>query len=155
MKPGYLSTARYAAEEVYREMGSGHTESVYETALSIELMSYTGEIVTRQVPCPLFYKGHVVGIGYIDILLPGVILELKSVAKLTPKDVQQVRKYLQAIELDYGLLINFGTDLEIVEVQRQIPAVIEVPFALTIEANKEFKEAWEKGEYEQTPSSED
>lgn len=118
----------FSARLVFNEMGSGHTESVYEAALAVEL-SLNDFVVTRQVPCPLTYKGYTVGVGYIDILLPDLPIELKSVSKLTPKDVQQVRKYLQAIDLDYGLLINFGTDLEIVEVK--------------------------KGDHEQTPSSED
>ncbi len=108
----------FCAEEVFNEMGPGHTENVYEAAMAIELMISGTATVTRQVPCPLVYKGHTVGVGYIDMLLDGLIIELKSVAKLTPKDVQQVRKYLAAIDLDYGLLINFGNDLEIVEVKK-------------------------------------
>jgi GxxExxY protein len=138
-------------------MGSGHSEAVYEACMALELGFDPFLTITRQVPCPLQSKGHVVGVGYIDILVDRkVVIELKSVAKLTPKDVQQVRKYLQAMDLDNGLLINFGNDLEIVEVTKHIPGVIEVPFELTPEANKEFKKAWEKkGDYEQTPSSED
>lgn len=145
----------YSANEVFNELGSGHTEAVYEAALSFELMLNGFATVARQVPCALVYKGFNVGVGYIDIWVHNVIVELKSVAKLTPKDVQQVRKYLQAIDLDYGLLINFGNSLEIVEVQRETSGILTVPFPLSSEDAVVLKETWEKGEYEQTPSSED
>jgi GxxExxY protein len=109
---------KHCAEEVFREMGSGHSEAVYEACLAIELQTYYGEPLTRQVPCTLKYKGYTVGVGFIDILLNDFPIELKAVTKITPKDVQQVRKYLEALDLEYGLLINFGNDLEIVEVQK-------------------------------------
>ena len=121
---------RQCAEDVYNEMGSGHSEAVYESCLALEISLYSGEPLTRQVPCALTYKGYTVGVGYIDLLLVNQFpIEVKAVAKVTPKDVQQVRKYLEALDLEHGLLINFGNNLEIVEVQ--------------------------KGENEQTPSSED
>lgn len=127
MKP--YPCVRYCAEEVFKHMGSGHSEAVYEASLVIELQIYYGEPLTRQVPCTLKYKEYTVGVGFIDILLNDFPIEVKAVTKITPKDVQQVRKYLEALDLKHGLLINFGNDLEIVEVQ--------------------------KGENEQTPSSED
>jgi GxxExxY protein len=127
MKPN--PNIKYCAEEVFREMGSGHSEAVYENCLALEMLIYFGEPHTRQVPCTLKYKGYSVGVGFIDILFNDTPIEIKAVTKLTPKDEQQVRKYLEALDLDYGLLINFGNNLEIVEVQ--------------------------KGEHDKTPSSED
>lgn len=153
-----IKWVKECAEEVFNEMGSGHTEAVYEAAMAAELIfirpyDYEPISITRQVPCPLVYKGITVGVGFIDILIrDSLIVELKSVAKLTPKDVQQVRKYLIALDLVSGLLINFGNDLEIIEVHKQIPGIIEVPFPVDPVA---LKEAWEKGDHEQTPSSED
>jgi GxxExxY protein len=114
-----IEWVKECAETVYKEMGAGHTEAVYEACMAIELGYSTFPIiVTRQVPCPLTYKGFTVGVGFIDILADDLIVELKSVAKLTPKDAQQVQKYLIALDLDNGLLINFGNNLEIVEVQK-------------------------------------
>jgi GxxExxY protein len=110
------------AEEVFKEMGSGHSESVYEASMAIEIGSwgaYSPLIITRQVPVPLSYKGFTVGVGIVDLLINGaLVVELKAVTKITPKDEQQVKKYLEALDLDYGLIINFGTDLEFVEVER-------------------------------------
>lgn len=116
-----IDFVKNCAEEVFNEMGSGHTESVYEACMALEL-SHCNTLypvnITRQVPVPLKYKGFTIGVGFIDIMVDDVIVELKAVAKLTPKDVQQVRKYLDALDLENGLLINFGNDLEIVEVQK-------------------------------------
>lgn len=116
-----IEYVKNCAEEVFNVMGSGHTEAVYEACMALEL-SHCNTLypvhITRQVPCPLKYKGFTIGVGFIDIMVDGLIVELKAVAKLTPKDVQQVHKYLEALDLDNGLLINFGNDLEIVEIQK-------------------------------------
>lgn len=121
-KPNLLKWITETAQEVYNHMGPGHSENVYESAMAIE-MTYLDPLysvpVSRQVPVSLKYKGFTVGVGFVDILLSGLLLvELKAVTKIAPKDVLQVRKYLEAIDLDYGLLINFGNNLEIVEVER-------------------------------------
>lgn len=107
-----------SAITVYRIMGSGHSEAVYEASLDVELM--LRKITRRrQVPCTLIYKLEVVGTGFIDILVDNsLIVEIKAIAKLSNKDEQQVRKYLTATGLDEGLLINFGNDLEIIRVQK-------------------------------------
>lgn len=116
-----IDYVRNCATEVFSEMGSGHTEAVYEACMALEL-SHCNTLypvnITRQVPCPLKYKGFTIGVGFIDIMVDGLVVELKAVSKITPKDVQQVRKYLEALDLENGLLINFGNDLEIVEVQK-------------------------------------
>lgn len=110
-----------SAETVFGIMGSGHSEAVYEASLDVELM--LRKIARRrQVPCILKYKLEVVGTGFIDILVENhLIVEIKSIAKLTNKDEQQVRKYLKATGLYEGLLINFGNDLEIIRVQKNEP----------------------------------
>lgn len=143
--PSQYFNVKECAREVFREMGSGHSEAVYEACLALELQLYYGEPVTRQIPCTLKYKGYAVGVGFIDILINDFPIEIKAVAKITPKDAQQVRKYLDALDLDNGLLINFGNDLEFVEVTKQISGVLTVPFPLSKEEMVSFKEAWEKG----------
>lgn len=114
---------KVCAETVFNEMGPGHTEVVYETCMFFELSylspyGYAPILISQQVPCLLKYKGYTVGVGFIDIKIDDLIVEMKSVAKLTPKDVQQVRKYLIALDLEDGLLINFGNNLEFVEVRK-------------------------------------
>lgn len=144
-------TVEEAAGTVFRIMGSGHSEAVYEASLDVELM-LRKIIRRRQVPCTLTYKLEVVGTGFIDILVDNsLIVEIKAIAKLTNKDEQQVRKYLKATGLDEGLLINFGNDLEIIRVQKS-PGFIEVDFSVN---PIELKEAWKKGNHEQAISAED
>lgn len=120
---GLAGSVKQCAEEVYRELSGFHSEAVYETALTVELslLDIVGPLtILRQVPCPIFYKGFTVGVGYIDLLIDNsLIVEIKAIAKLTSKDEQQVRKYLAATGLDEGLLINFGNDLEMVEIRKE------------------------------------
>lgn len=118
---------KQAAQEVFNLLGVGHSEFIYEAALELELWErslFTANI-RRQVPCPIYYKGHLIGTGNIDLLLNDTfIIELKSVAKLTGKDEAQLRKYLSGMRLDNGLLINFNPtkeEVEIIECQSARP----------------------------------
>ena len=111
---------RRAADTVFRVLGTGHTETVYEAALEIELMERGFKHIRRQVPCPIYYKGYSIGVGFIDMELEDekYLLELKTVAKLNGKDEAQVRKYLYDGQI--GLLINFNCssgELEVIKVE--------------------------------------
>jgi GxxExxY protein len=113
-----IDRVKFCAEEVHIELGPGHSETVYETALAVELVLCNTRQRT-QVPCVLNYKGCDIGVGFIDLLVEEeLIVEIKTVAKLTEKDEAQVRKYLVAAKKDKGLLINFGSDLSVVEVEK-------------------------------------
>lgn len=113
-----IDRIKSAAAEVHSILGAGHSETVYETAIAVELL-LEGIHHRTQVPCVINYKGCDIGVGFIDILVEEhLIVEIKSVAKLSAKDEEQVRKYLVAAKQDKGLLINFGRDLEINEVEK-------------------------------------
>ena len=110
-----LDDIKAAAKEVYRHLGSGHTEQAYEEAMEVELMLRGYSNIRRQVPSPIIYKDHMVGVGYIDIMLNDeYIIELKVVAGISLKDEAQVRKYL--IDKQIGLLVNFNPSREMAEV---------------------------------------
>ena len=113
-----IDAIKEAAQEVFTLLGAGHSEAVYETALELELsVERKLGTIRRQVPCPIYYKAFLVGIGHIDILINDkIILELKSVAKLTSKDETQLGKYLVGMKLQKGLLINFNPTMESVEI---------------------------------------
>lgn len=103
-----FNIVRDAAHSVFDELGTGHSEAVYESAMVVELGLQGMGPVSRQVPCPIIYKGFTVGIGYIDIVVDNLIaIELKAVAKFSNRDEMQLRKYLLGSGLDYGVLINF------------------------------------------------
>jgi len=94
--------------EVYRKLGCGFLESVYEKALLIELRSH-GLQSGRQVPIEVNYKGENVGNYYADLVVNGsVILELKAQQRLSPASKVQLLNYLNATGLHLGLLINFS-----------------------------------------------
>ena len=96
-----------AAIEVHRHLGPGYLETVYQKALQIEL-SLRNVPFTPQKPVNLFYKGHPVGEGFIDILVAdSLVVELKAVDALAGIHKAQVISYLQATGLHLGLLINF------------------------------------------------
>lgn len=97
-----------ACFEVTKELGAGYVESVYEKALLIALRQ-KGLSVKAQFPLSVRLRGHVAGEFYADIRLEDkVIIELKTVRALTPEHQAQVINYLNATEIEVGLLVNFG-----------------------------------------------
>jgi len=103
-----------AAMEVHREKGFGFSEPVYQECMEIELAD-------RKVPAEaqkemtIFYKGRRLKKTYLaDFVAYGkIIVELKALDKLTPREEAQVINYLKSSGLEVGVLINFGaTSLE-------------------------------------------
>jgi len=101
-----------AAIEVHRHLGPGLLESTYETCLAYELQS-AGLKVERQKSLPVIYKKIAIDQGYrLDLLVEGqVIVELKSIEKLTSVHEAQILSYLKLSGCKVGLLINFNVKL--------------------------------------------
>ncbi|MGB5261396.1 MAG: GxxExxY protein [Gammaproteobacteria bacterium] len=94
--------------EVYRQLGCGFLEAVYEKALIIEMRMQELQ-VESQVPVDVEYKGENIGHYYADLIVNGsVILELKAQSRLSPACEVQLLNYLRAANLHLGLLINFS-----------------------------------------------
>ena len=97
-----------AAVEVHRHLRSGHMESVYETALCIELDN-RGLSYERQKVLTVSYKGHEIGSFIADLIVENrVIVELKAVKELAAVHEAQLIGYLRLADLQLGLLINFN-----------------------------------------------
>ena len=97
-----------AVFEVHNVLGSGFLEKVYENALIKEL-GIRGVSVESQKEISVSYKGDRVGSYYADLLVDGkIIIELKSVDKLTRLHEAQLINYLKATGLKLGYLINMG-----------------------------------------------
>lgn len=98
-----------AVFEVYREMGCGFLEAVYQECLEKELR-LRGIPFVAQAELKLFYKGTVLDQTYKpDIICHGqIILELKAVKAIAPEHQAQVLNYLKATGLRLGLIVNFG-----------------------------------------------
>ena len=74
----------------------------------------SGVDVVQQYSIPVNYRGRMVGDFYADLLVEGkVIIELKAVQKLAKEHEVQLVNYLAATGIDNGLLINFGSSVEI------------------------------------------
>ena len=98
--------------EVYRLLGPGLLESIYEKALMIELAS-RGINARSQVPVRATYKGKDLGMDFImDILVEdSFVLELKSVEELHPVHYKQLLTYLKLADKRLRFLVNFNEDL--------------------------------------------
>ena len=97
------------AMEVHRIMGNGFQEVIYQRALAIEmglqLISFK-----RELEMPLSYKGVDVGTRRVDFLVDEKIcVELKAIIQLEDVHLAQAINYLEAYNLEIGLLINFGS----------------------------------------------
>jgi GxxExxY protein len=101
-----------SAVAVHRELGPGLLETVYEVVLVRELQE-RGLKVDRQVPVAIEYKGVAFDEGFrADIIAEGkVILELKSVERVTAAHRKQVQTYLRLTGCKLGYLLNFGEAL--------------------------------------------
>lgn len=102
---------RGAIFDVFRELGPGLFESVYEAALIYELTTLGLEIKT-QVHLPVRYKGVKLDLGFrMDILVNDeIIVEIKSVEVLQNVHKKQLLTYLKLTEKKIGFLVNFNTD---------------------------------------------
>ena len=102
---------RGAIYDVYKELGPGLLESVYEEALTFEL-EQRGLKVERQVQVPITYKGNVLKTDLrLDLIVEDeVIVELKSVEEMKKVFSKQLLTYLRLMDKKIGLLVNFNTD---------------------------------------------
>jgi GxxExxY protein len=99
------------AIEVHRELGPGLLESVYETALCIEL-GLAGVFAKRQVEVPVFYKGRLLSQFRIDLIVNDqIVLEVKAVERFDPIHVAKLMTYLRITNLNLGLLLNFNSTM--------------------------------------------
>lgn len=99
-----------SAMEVHRILGNGFQEVVYQRALSIE-MNLRNIAHQREFEMPLFYKGYDVGGRRVDFLVMAEIsVEIKAIINLEDVHLAQAKNYLEAYNLETGLLINFGSN---------------------------------------------
>ncbi|QKG79884.1 GxxExxY protein [Tenuifilum thalassicum] len=97
-----------AAMEVHNHLGNGFQEVVYQRALSIE-MNLQGIAHEREKEMPLQYKGYDIGKRRVDFFVEGCIMvEIKAVINLEDVHLAQAMNYLEAYNMEIGLLLNFG-----------------------------------------------
>ena len=96
------------AMEVHNILGNGFQEVVYQRALSIE-MNLRNIEYQREFEMPLSYKGFDIGSRRVDFLvMKEISIEIKAIINLEDVHLAQAMNYLEAYNLQTGLLINFG-----------------------------------------------
>ena len=109
------------AYKVFHELGFGFLESIYKKAMIIELAKNNLKVEAEK-PLKVYYDNQIIGDFYIDLYIEDkIIVELKSIETLVKQHEVQLVNYLQGLQKDIGLLINFGTSG--VEVKRKYRAV--------------------------------
>lgn len=97
-----------AAFKVHATLGNGFQEVIYQRALEIEF-NKNNLGYSREFEMPIHCDTICIGTRRVDFLVQGIIsVELKAIIKLEDVHLAQAMKYLEAYNLEIGLLINFG-----------------------------------------------
>ena len=96
------------AMTVHKILGNGFQEVIYQRALEIE-MNFANISFNREFEMPIYYRDVHIGTRRVDFLVENVVsVELKAITKLEDVHFAQAINYLEAYNLEIGLLINFG-----------------------------------------------
>ena len=125
-----IRTIKQVAKYVYETLGAGHEEAIYRDAMSVELQD-RGYTVKTEAPVSIEYttkkgKKMIVGRGGIDLFIMKenimkenkyAVIELKAISRILKenskktkedtKEYHQLKKYLEALDVETGVLINF------------------------------------------------
>jgi len=95
------------AIEVYKTLGAGYNESVYEEALSVEMRKAKMEYDIEH-NIEIMYKGEKIGVHRLDFVIERkLVVELKAGTAITKSHKSQLIAYLRTLGLKEGVLINF------------------------------------------------
>ncbi len=98
-----------AAMKVHSSLGNGFQEVIYQRALEVEFLA-EGIPHSREHEMPIYYRDTNIGSRRVDFLVDEIIsVELKALLQLEAAHFAQARNYLEAYNLQTGLLINFGS----------------------------------------------
>jgi len=97
------------AMKVHSTLGNGFQEVIYQRALAIE-MEYQGLQFEREKEMEIFYRDRNIGTRRVDFFIEGkIMVELKAIIDLEDVHLAQAMNYLEAYNMEIGLLINFGS----------------------------------------------
>jgi GxxExxY protein len=117
------------AMQVHRILGNGFQEVIYQRALAKEMILQDLSFA-RELEMPIFYKKDQIGTRRVDFLVQEVIsVELKAMVKLEDVHLAQAINYLEAYNLEVGLLINFGA--KSLEFKRLVNSKYKVGMVIT------------------------
>ena len=96
-------------KEVHKHIGNGFQEVIYQRALAIE-MKMQGLEFSREYEMKLQYKGYEIGTRRVDFFVENkIMVEIKALINLEDVHLAQAMNYVEAYNLEIGLLINFGS----------------------------------------------
>ena len=96
------------AMNVHTALGNGFPEIIYQRALALEF-EFVGINFKQEFEMPIFYRNKRIGTRRVDFLVEDLIsTELKATTKFEDMHLAQAMNYLEAYNLEVGLLINFG-----------------------------------------------
>jgi len=97
-----------AAMKVHSTLGNGFQEKIYQRAMVIE-MPYQSLAFEREKEMSIYYRGIEIGTRRVDFFVEKLIMvEIKAVIQLEDVHLAQAMNYLEAYNMEIGLLINFG-----------------------------------------------
>ena len=97
------------AMTVHSTLGNGFQELIYQRALDIE-MQYGQLNFEREKSMEIFYRGTKIGTRRVDFFIENCIMvEIKAVTELKGEHKAQAINYLEAYQMETGLLLNFGS----------------------------------------------
>ncbi len=96
------------AMKIHSTLGNGFQEVIYQRCLAIE-MTKQGLAFQREMGMTIYYEGEYVGTRRVDFFVEDkIMVELKAVIELKDDHLAQAINYLEAYQMEIGLLINFG-----------------------------------------------
>ena len=96
------------AMTVHSALGNGFQEVIYQRALAIEMANQC-IVFSREHEMPIYYREQHIGTRRVDFLVVAIVsVELKAIIQLDDVHLAQAINYLEAYDLEVGLLINFG-----------------------------------------------
>lgn len=96
------------AMKVHSQLGNGFQEVIYQRALAVEFRKGNIEF-EREMEMDIFYDDEIIGTRRVDFFVEGrVMVELKAVIEMVDAHLAQAKNYLEAYNMEIGLLINFG-----------------------------------------------
>ncbi|MBN1409013.1 MAG: GxxExxY protein [Calditrichaceae bacterium] len=96
------------AMKVHSTLGNGFQEVIFQRALAIE-MTKQGLSFVREMEMPVYYDEQQIGTRRVDFFAEDkIMIELKAVIQLEDVHLAQAINYLEAYNMEVGLLINFG-----------------------------------------------
>jgi len=98
-----------SAMKVHAALGNGFQEVIYQRALEIELED-AGLKFSRELSMPVYYKNKQIGERRVDFFVEEkIMVEIKAIIQLENVHLAQAKNYLEAYNMQVGLLLNFGS----------------------------------------------